>query len=388
MNYDYDVVVVGARVAGAATAMLLARRGHRVLLVDRAPIPSDTLSTHAVLRTGVLQLERWGLATRITAAGTPVIRDIVLGFGDQRIRFEVKDEFSVDYLFAPRRYLLDGLLVEAAAEAGAEVRDRCRMRDVIRSDRRVEGITVEANGRTNRVTSRFVVGADGVRSRVASRVGASVVSEHVPTNAINYAYFADLDVDGFWFQFTPGLNAGFIPSNDGVCVFAGRPAQRLPDWRRDPDGEFRSLIAEAGGDLAERLDGATRVTDFRGTPGLPGVIRQPAGPGWVLVGDAAYTKDPISAHGISQALRDAELCARAVDRTLRGSAAEAEAMAGYKKIRDSLEGGMFETSRELAAFEWDAARASTLMRVISDGVRDECAYLADLPEWTGVVTAA
>lgn len=385
MRYDYDAVVVGARVAGAATAMLLARQGHSVLLIDRVAMPSDTLSTHAVLRTGVLQLKRWGLAEAVMAAGAPAIRQIVLGFGDQRIPFDVKDEYGVDHLFAPRRFLLDGLLVEAATQSGADFHDRCRMTDVIRHGNRVTGVEVDDG---IPIRARFVIGADGFRSRVAERVGAAVLAEHPPSNAVNYAYFTGLDVDGFWFQFTPGVNAGMIPTNGGVCVFVGRSASRLVDWRRDPDAEFRELMSEAGADLAARVDGATRVSEFRGTPGLAGVVRQACGPGWALVGDAAYTKDPISAHGISQALRDAEFCARAVDRTVRGLATESEAMAEYQSARASLESGMFEAARELAEYGWDAARASALMRVFSEGVRAECAHLSALPDWSSVVDAA
>ena len=145
----HDVIVVGARVAGASTAMLLARQGHGVLLLDRATMPSDTMSTHAVLRTGVLQLTRWGLVDRVVAAGTPPIRKIVLGFGDDRIRFDVRDEFGIDSLYGPRRIVLDEILLRAAIEAGVDFLDGTAVKDVLRDpEGRVTGVTA----RRSRVT--------------------------------------------------------------------------------------------------------------------------------------------------------------------------------------------------------------------------------------------
>ena len=391
MTCDYDVIVVGARVAGSSTAMLLARQGHRVLLVDRAALPSDTMSTHAVLRSGVLQLSRWGLIDGVVAAGTPPIREITLGFGDERIAFEVRPEYGVDTLYAPRRHLLDGIILEAAAEAGAEFRGSTRMVDLIR-DRRgsVHGILVEGDGgEAEPVTARMVVGADGVWSRTAELVDAGAYRSHQPTNAVHYAYYRDVAVDGFWFQFTPGVNAGVVPTNDGLsCVFVARHRDQAAAFRADPQAEFDRLVALAGPDLAEVVGEGTRETPFRGTPGLPGFIRRPWGRGWVLVGDAGYTKDPISAHGISDALRDAELCARAVDRALTEPHSAPVALRHYQQQRDALSMRMFAESEALAGFKWDAAEASARMRVISEAVRAECASLESLPEWEPAYSAA
>lgn len=317
LESDYDVVVVGARVAGASTAMLLARHGHRVLLVDRAPMPSDVVSTHAILRTGVLQLSRWGILADVVAAGTPPVRDITLGFGDERVEFGVKADHGVDTLYAPRRYILDNILVEAALKAGAEFADRTRMVELLRNaDGSVAGIVTKQGDREQAYTARMVIGADGVWSRTAKLVGARDYLSHPATNAITYAYYRDVDVAGFWFQFTPGVNAGIIPTNDNLsCVFAGRRNDRMAEFRVDSEAEFNSLLRQAGVDLWSKASTGSRVSPFRAMT-LPGFVRQPWGAGWALVGDAGYTKDPISAHGISDGLRDAELCARAVDRAL------------------------------------------------------------------------
>ncbi len=384
MACDYDVIVVGARVAGASTAMLLARQGHRVLLVDRAALPSDTVSTHAVLRSGVLQLTRWGLIDRVVDAGTPPIRNITLGFGEERISFRVRPEYGVDTLYAPRRHVLDGMILEAAVEAGAEFRGSTRMVDLIR-DRRgsVHGILAEGDGEeAEPVTARMVVGADGVWSRTAELVGAGAYRSHQPTNGIHYAYYRDVAVDGFWFQFTPGVNAGVVPTNDGLsCVFVARHRDQVAGFRSDPQAEFDRLMALAAPDLADVVGAGTRETPFRGTPGLPGFIRRPWGRGWVLVGDAGYTKDPISAHGISDALRDAELCARAVDLSLNRPEETATAMSHYQATRDSLSMSMYRESEALARYRWDAEEASARMRRISEAVRAECAFLETPHEW-------
>ncbi|HEX9642743.1 MAG TPA: NAD(P)/FAD-dependent oxidoreductase [Acidimicrobiia bacterium] len=387
---DYDVIVVGARVAGSATAMLLARQGHSVLLVDRVAMPSDTVSTHALLRTGVLQLRRWGLLERIVELGTPAVRDIVLGFGNERIPVRFRAEHGIDALYAPRRHLLDGELNRAAVESGAELRDGTRVVDVVRDPSgRVGGVVVANGSTTTEITARIVVGADGVHSRIAELVGAEAMKSDPPANAIHYAYYSKVGYDGFWFQFTPGVNAGLIATNDdAVLAFAGRPAAGMAAFREDPDGEFLRLLRHGAADLSGLVEAGERVSPFRGTPGLPGFIRKPWGPGWALVGDAGYTKDPISAHGISDALRDAELCARAVGRGLSHPGEEAAAMAGYQALRDELSGTMFRESQALAAYRWDAAEASRRMRAISESVRRECDAIAALPPWGAAVSSA
>ena len=389
MRPDYDVVVVGARVAGASTAMLLARQGHRVLLVDRATMPSDTVSTHAILRTGVLQLTRWGLLDRVEGAGTPPVSRITLGFGDERIPFRVKDEYGVSHLYAPRRILLDRLLVEAAVEAGVELDDGTTLTDVVTDDDgRVAGAVMGRGERSTRVTASMVVGADGFRSRLARLVDAPLDYHHAPANTVHYAYYTGVPSDGFFFQFTPGVNAGFIQTDDGaVCAFVGRPSTPSERWGGDPDRSFADSMGRAGADLAGLLAEGTRVSPFRGTSGLPGFIRRPWGPGWALVGDAGYTKDPISAHGISDALRDAELCARAVDQALLCPSEERQALADYRRVRDALSWPMFEQARALSRFQWDAAEASARMRIISETVRDECEAILSLPRWPAAPAA-
>jgi flavin-dependent dehydrogenase len=243
------------------------------------------------------------------------------------------------------------------------------------------------DGSVEPVTARVVVGADGVWSRTAELLQSPTQRSHRPTNAVHYAYFSGVPGDRFWFQFTPGLNAGVIPTNDGLsCVFVGRERSRVAEFKADPEAEFFRLLGAGGSDLLDTVAEGSRVSPFRGTPGLPGFMRRPWGPGWALVGDAGYTKDPISAHGISDALRDAELCARAIDAALADPREAEVALRSYEEGRDALSTRMFSESAALAAYRWDPGEASARMRVISDAVREECAFLEALPAWGPVLS--
>ncbi|MCI0543646.1 MAG: NAD(P)/FAD-dependent oxidoreductase [Actinobacteria bacterium] len=389
MRNEYDVIVVGARVAGASTAMLLARQGHQVLLLDRATMPSDALSTHAILRTGVLQLTRWGLIDRIVASGAPPIRQTTLGFGADRIHFDIRDDFGIESLYAPRRFVLDDILVQAAAEAGVHFVAGAGVNGLLWDrDGAVNGVIAGHGDNTTTHHARMVIGADGVHSRIARRVNSRIQHHHPPRNTIHYAYYTGIETPGFWFQFTPGVNAGVIPTNNGeACVFVGRPVDRLEAFRSDPEGEFHRLLHKAGSDLAETVAEGSRTSGFRGTPGLAGFLRQTSGPGWALVGDAGYTKDPISAHGISDALRDAELCARAVGGSLRNPEQASQHLSEYQRIRDVLSLPMYRESKTLAGYGWSPEEASTRMRRISQMVRDECDLLVSLHGWSDVGSA-
>lgn len=381
----YDVVVVGARVAGAATAMLLARCGHRVLMIDRAEVGADTTSTHTVLRLGMLQLHRWGLADRITASNAPPIRRVTLGFGDEMVPIDLSPEFGVDSLYAPRRTVLDPILVEAALEEGAHLWSGTRLVDLLWEDGAVSGVVLKSGSTTHQVRSRYVVGADGVWSRTADRVGAKAYRWFEPTNAVYYAYYTGIETEGIYFQFTKGAAAGLIPTNDDqVLVYVGWPSERVDEFHANSERAFFEQARESHPTIGDAVLNGERVSPFRGTPGLPGFLRRAWGPGWALVGDAGYTKDPISAHGISDAFRDAELSARAIDLSLQDPASEARYLSRYQVARDRLSLPMLEQSARLGSYEWDEAEASDLMRGLSQAVKDECEAMITLPAWDGV----
>jgi menaquinone-9 beta-reductase len=374
-----DAVVVGARCAGAATALLLSRAGARVLLVDKGVRGSDTVSTHALMRGAVLQLHQWGVLPALVAAGTPAVRSTTFSYRDQEITVPIEPRFGVEALYAPRRALLDRVLVDAAADSGAEVRHGVRLDDLITDDRgRVRGIVAAADGRRERIDADIVIGADGLYSTVAQRVAAPTIVEGAHASGNLYSYWEGVPVDGYHWGFVAEGSIGTIPTNDGAtCVFVSIPSGRFrSEILGDATAAYRRLIREVAPSLAARLELAREVEPVRGFGGHRGFIKQAAGPGWALVGDAGYFKDPITAHGITDALRDAELLARAV---VRGTP---EAFAGYEATRHDLSRRLFEITDSIASFTWSDDEVQTLHRSFSSEMSREVRALAALEPWT------
>ena len=367
-----DAVVVGARCAGAATAMLLARAGARVMLVDKGLRGTDTLSTHALMRGAVLQLHRWGILPCIVAAGTPPVRSTTFSYSEHDVVVPIEPRSGVDALFAPRRMLLDRLLVDAAEASGVVVRYGVRVDEVIVDDRRrVRGIMVAAGGVHERIEADIVVGADGLHSTIAQRVGAARIVEGRHATGVLYSYWENLPVDGYYWRFRPNGTIGAIPTNDATCVFVSVPSQRLrSEIQHDPASAYRRLIRDVSALFEARLYGARRVEPVRGFGGQAGFIRQSSGPGWALVGDAGYFKDPLTAHGITDALRDAELLARAI---VQGTT---DALAGYEKARHDLSLRLFELTDDIASFAWTDDELQSLHRDFSREMSREVKAIA------------
>ena len=324
----HDVVVVGSRAAGAATAMLLARAGHDVAVVDRAQLPSDTTSTHSLVRGGVVQLSRWGLLDDVLDSGAPPVRSVLFQqYGDgatEPVRLPVKDKAGVDMMLAPRRYILDAILADAAIRAGATLLTGTTVSDVVRDvDGRVTGVLAHgADGSTRQLTARLVVGADGVRSRMARAVRSAGASSRT-----NPAVPASTRTSAGW----PGTAssstsadqafAGVFPTHHGeAAVWLIRPSAQLASVLAAGAGRLGAwlqALRTCAPELAERVLGGTVSAPLRGSVGLPNHVRRAAGPGWALVGDAGYHRDPITGHGLTDAFRDAELLAEAADAVLR-----------------------------------------------------------------------
>lgn len=376
LNQRYDAIVVGARCAGAATAMLLARRGLSVLLFDRDRRGADTLSTLAMMRAGVLQLRRWGLLEQVREAGAPDIRTTSFVYGDEVITVPIKPRDGVNALLAPRRKVLDPLLADAAAAAGANVRYGPRLADLLRSPGgRVTGAILEdRDGSLHPISADIVIGADGLRSTVARKVEAATYHEGRHAAGVVYAFWRGLENQGNRWHYRPGVSVGAIPTNDNdTCIFAAMPSQRFHDEiHADLEAGYRRVLSECAPALARDLSAAQLSERFRGFPGQRGLMRQSHGPGWALVGDAGYFKDPITAHGISDALRDAEFLARAVE---RGSD---EALAQYQSNRDALSRELFEITDAVAGFEWDLDVLRPLHRNLSRVMNDEVEALLGL----------
>lgn len=347
----YDALVVGARCGGAATAMLMARQGLDVLMIDRGEYGSDTLSTHALMRGAVLQLHRWGLLPRLIEAGTPPVRRTNFHYGDEAVSIAIKPSHGVDALYAPRRTVLDRLLADAAWEAGAELRYGHVLTALKRRpDGRVSGAVVTApDGRHVEVDADLVVGADGLGSRVAQLVEAPILHAGRHMVAAIYGHWSGLAAEGYGWHYRPGVAAGVIPTNAGqTCVFVAVPPERFRDeLRRDVEGSYHRVLVELSSDLAEAVAAARLPGRFWAFAGRKGFLRRPVGPGWALVGDAGYFKDPLTAHGMTDALRDAEMLARAA------ATGTPDAFEDYARTRDALSLPLFEATDAIASFEWD-----------------------------------
>jgi flavin-dependent dehydrogenase len=378
MPQTYDVIVVGARVAGAATAMLLARRGLRVLLVDRDRPGTDTLSTHALMRGSVYLLSQWGLLDRIVDAGTPPIRQTRFDYGNDSLTVTIKPTLGVRALYAPRRTVLDPVLVDAAAAAGAEVRFGVSVGGLLRDDTgRVVGVHGrDRSGSVVAVRAALTVGADGTRSTVAREAGAGTLRIGGGASTIIYGYWSELPASGYEWFYRPGYSAGIIPTNDGeVCVFAGTAADSLgAGVGADLPGTYRRLLAAATGSAGGRLARARPPERLHTWVGRPGYIRQTHGAGWVLVGDAGCFLDPLSTHGITDALRDAELLARAIAQV--GPRDPAAGLSWFAENRDRVLGSLFEAVDRIAGYRWDRTRIRRHLIELSSAMSVEAELIA------------
>jgi 2-polyprenyl-6-methoxyphenol hydroxylase-like FAD-dependent oxidoreductase len=344
----YDVIVVGARCAGSPTAMLLARMGYRVLVVDRSTFPSDTVSTHFIHAPGVDSLRRWDILDQVIATGCPPIDTYSFDFGPITISGTPLPAGGSSLAYAPRRTVLDTLLVDAAGAAGAEVREGFTVDEILVEDGRVTGIRGrDQDGRTVTEHARMVIGADGANSKVAKVVDPQRYNEKPVLQAGYYTYFADLPVDGFEITIRPDRGWAALPTNDNLTlVVLGWPYAEHKAFKHDVEGNFLSTL-ELSPAFAERVRAATRVDRFHGSP-VPNFFRKPYGAGWALVGDAGYVKDPITAQGITNAFRDAELCSVALDATFTGERTFDEAMARYQAERDAESMPLYEFTTQLA----------------------------------------
>ena len=389
---DFDVVVVGGRVAGASTALLLARAGARVALLDRGTYGSDTLSTHGLMRAGVLQLSRWGLLPSLVAAGTPAIRRTAFHYADgETVEVALRPTAGVEALYAPRRLLLDRILVDAAAAAGAEIRHETTVTSLLCEGDRVVGVRArDQQGRAQTIRAGVTVGADGVRSTIAARVGAPVVWRARCAGAVLYRYYAELPTIGYEWAYGAGVAAGLIPTNDGLtCVFVGTAPQRMRELRRQGVAEaFATILGEAFPSLPARVASAVPDGRLQGWPAVPGFLRRCYGPGWALVGDAGYYKDPITTHGITDGLRDAELLADAIVAASGGGVSEPMAMANYQSARDRMSARLFSATEAVAAYDWDTDQVRTLLRQVSAAMAYELDLLPGFVRSPGLVAPA
>jgi flavin-dependent dehydrogenase len=380
----HDVVIVGARAAGGATAMLLARLGHDVVAVDQASFPSDTVSTHAIARSGVVQLRRWGLLEAVLDSGAPAIRQVTFHAGSESVTRTIRHKAGVDLVVAPRRYVLDTLIAAAAGRAGANVRMGVTVTGVQRDGRgRVTGIYGhDRAGAAIDLGGRYVIGADGLSSRVARSAGAAITQRRPAGGNAQYAYYAGIPWAGMEFFVAERSFAGVFPTHDGqACIWVGTPTDAAKEARRrtgSREEAFGELLARSAPQLAERLRHARRTSPVQGMLRQPNQVRQAFGPGWALVGDAGYHRDAITAHGISDAFRDAEFLAVALDQVLSDGAEESTALARYQQQHDQALREIFDITCRLAAYPPVPAFIE-LQKQLSAAIDKQAAALAARP---------
>ena len=361
----YDAIVVGARCAGSPTAMLLARAGYRVLLVDRATFPSDTVSTHMVHAPGVAALGRWGLLGRLEATGCPPLRKYSYDFGPFTISGSPRPVDGIAWAYAPRRTVLDKLLLDAAAEAGAEVRESFAVEEVIFDDGVVTGIRGRGKGSgTVTESARIVIGADGRSSVVARATAPAEYREQPPRAAWYYTYWSGLPVDGAEIFIRPGRGWVTVGTHDGLTlVGVGWPIAEFETNRKDIEGTYMRTF-DLVPDFAERVRAASQEARFVGMT-VPNFFRKPYGPGWALVGDAGYTKDPVTAYGIMDSFLCAEQLTEALDGWFSGARPYDEAMSSYQLDRDEHALPGYELTCEFATLNPPPPDTERLFHAVS-----------------------
>lgn len=348
----YDVAIVGARCSGSSLAMLLARQGARVLLVDRATFPSEIPHGHFIHRHGPPRLRRWGLLDAI-AAKTPAVSKMIYDAGESPLEVRNLVEDGVAWGYGPRRSTLDKILVDAAVEAGAELRESFSVDGYVTDADRVVGFRGRGpDGTSIEERATLVVGADGRNSRLARAVQAPTYNELPPILCYYFSYWSGVEASDFELYVREQERRvvfSFKTENDLYCVFAGFPMDEFPTIRGDIEGAFMQTV-DATSTLGERLRAGRREERFYGSSDLPNFYRQPYGPGWALVGDAGLHKDPFLALGICDGLRDAELLATAISDGLAGRQTLDEALAGYESQRNQASAADYAENIAAAKF--------------------------------------
>ena len=367
----YDAIIVGARVAGAPTAMLLARKGYRVLLVDRGSFPSDTLSTLLIWQRGVAKLKQWGLLDRLTATGLPANRKFTMDLGDFPLRGWGPPVDGVTESYAPRRIVLDKILVDAAVEAGVELREKFSVQELVTEGDQVVGIRGRSDGGQTVVErATFVVGADGRNSLLARLVKPEAYNEVPALSCLYYTFFSGVPSDGYE-DYWPGRQFILtVPTNDDlVLIVMGMPIDEFYTFRSDIETNYMATIDKVPS-LSERVRAGHREERFMGTADVANYFRKPYGPGWALVGDAGYARDPITAFGISDAFRDAELLADALDETLSGSKSAEEALGSYEQTRNGLSEPQYQLTVRAAEYNQHTPNTMELRAALHDKPED------------------
>ncbi|MFF0190331.1 NAD(P)/FAD-dependent oxidoreductase [Streptomyces sp. NPDC005244] len=327
----YDVIVIGARCAGSPTAMLFAQQGYRVLLLEKARFPQDTLSSHYIHQQGIALLNRWGLLDRIRDSGAqPITHQRYEGPGVRIEGFSLPID-GLRTTYAPRRYVLDPILADGAVAAGVDFQQGCAVNDLLFDGDRVTGVryTTPA-GTVTTEEARLVVGADGMRSLVARKTGAPNVIEHPRMTCTYYSYWAGVPSDFELYERT-GRWIGVLPTNDDLTLLmAYFPQEDFGHVRKAVEPAYLDAFRTTAPELYERMQAGERVEQLYGTGHQDNYFRKAYGPGWVLVGDAVNHKDSITARGITEAFVQAQTLTDAIGQNLHEDTALKPALRRYE----------------------------------------------------------
>lgn len=347
-SHLYDCIVVGGRVAGAATAIRLAQHGCNVMLLDRERHPSPTLSTHVF---GDWEaFARLGVTERLLSAGAPRLT---------RFRNDVEgcvteaDMLVTPFVLGLRRERLDMLLIEQACSYPCvDWREGTSVVELLREGDRVTGVVVRGqDGRLEPLHARVVIGADGRRSKVARDVRAETYLERPEVRCAYYAHFAHvtpLSTPAFEYYWWGRDAVLVIPCDAGLhCICVMPPQEEFATWRQAPAERLEERLRSIR-TLSCRLEGAERMGPVQGSGTLGSYLRQSFGPGWALVGDAGAAVHPCIGAGIDHAVVSAGLLADRLHGHFQGGFSWDEAMAGYQAARDALVLPVLEAAIRLA----------------------------------------
>lgn len=379
----HDAVIVGARCAGSAIAMLLARRGYRVLLIDRQTFPSDmTMSTHFIHQRGVACLSRWGLRDQILATGSRPVSRFKIDMGPFTLSGSAPPVDEETSGFAPRRLLLDEILVRAAVSSGAELREGCRVETLLTEDGRVAGVKgVTPSGSAFSEKARIVVGADGPTSRVAAEVQASEYNSKPALQGTAWIYWNDVPLEAIELHLREYEAIYAFPSSDrSTLIGANWSIDRFRTARREIETSYFDLLRRAAPELAERVMHAKRADEKMYLGSTRNFFRKASGPGWVLLGDAHYKKDPCTAQGITDAFCDAEVLAEVIDHALRGEGDLAHALDEYERGRVAWAMPFYELTCQMATFAPPAPEMLAIYTALQDNQEDTNAFFGLITE--------
>ena len=348
----YDVIVIGARCAGSPVAMLLGRKGYRVLLLDRACFPSDTISGHMIWQPGIARLQRWGLLNNVVASNCPPVKDVKMDLGSYALSGVLPPSEGVEDAYCVRRTALDKILVDAAVAAGAELRERFSVTAILTENGRFTGIRGHSRGGpTIDEKARVVIGADGLHSLVARTAVAPEYRTRPAITCWYYSYWSGIRTNGVQAYLRERCMSILAPTNDGLTlVLTLWTHDQFHEIRSDIEGNYLRTLRQVP-EVGAFLEGGRREERLRGMADVPNFFRKPYGPGWALVGDAGYHKDPVTAQGITDAFRDAELLSDALDSGFSGNRNMEQALQEYEQKRNDAVSEMYEFTCAMASLE-------------------------------------